>query len=172
MSGSERCPVYGRSGVPQGWRTLHPPQELKRETPIMSNRPNVGHSIVWKALFGALLVSIGLLGAPAAQAQAAAVSDFEIPAQSLETALRKVAETQNLQIIFTPSDVKGIMTRAGKWKLTAVEAIEKLIEGTGLIAVYDGQNAVAIKPAVSNSRGGQAGNPTLLAPAQSETNRA
>lgn len=79
-------------------------------------------------------------------AQAAAVAEFDIPEQALESALRKIADTQNLQIIFTPSDVRGVSTRGVKGKFTAVEAVQKLLEGTGLVAVHNGSNAIAVKP--------------------------
>lgn len=109
---------------------------------------------LWKVVFHALITSMVLaLGALAtsvdAYAQTAPVTEFDIPAQPLESALRKLAESQNLQIIFTPEDVKGVMTAGVKGRFTAREAIQELVKGTGLTVTTNGSNVFAIKPAIA-----------------------
>ncbi len=94
-------------------------------------------------------------------------ADFDIPPQRLETALQQVAQVQRVQILFSENDVKGLETSGVKGKLSTYEAVQKLIEGTGLSAVANQNNAIAIKPRSANERGGQAADPTVLAQAQS-----
>jgi iron complex outermembrane recepter protein len=108
-----------------------------------------------------------LLWPVAAIAQAMPKADFDIPPQRLETALQQVAQVQRVQILFSENDVKGLETPGVKGKLSTYEAVQKLIEGTGLSAVANQNNAIAIKPKSANEKGGQAANPTVLAQAQS-----
>src|SRR5260221_2681803 len=100
------------------------------------------------AAFLVLLPAVAL-GEPPAKV------DFDIPAQSLESALQQVARTQRVQILFSENDVKGVTTAGVKGVLSTFEAVQKLVEGTGLTAVANQNNAIAIKPLASNSRGGQ-----------------
>lgn len=72
---------------------------------------------------------------------------FDIRAQPLDAALQKVAETHQLELLFLPADLKGLTTRGVKGTYSPMQAIERLLEGTGLIATFDGKRAIAIKPA-------------------------
>src|SRR5260221_5920873 len=92
-----------------------------------------------------------LLIAPSAAvlAQVNEVRDIDIPAQALDSALRQLASTQNLQILFAPDDVKGIATKGVRGRISIQAAADKLIEETGLIAVSNGKNAVTIRPAAT-----------------------
>src|SRR5258708_9184701 len=105
-----------------------------------------------------------------ALAQLTQVAKFDIPPQALETALRQVAAPRNLQILYTPEDVKSLSTPGLKGTYSAKEVVDKLIEGTGLVAVVSGPNAIVIKPngGSSNTKGGSSQNPTLLAQAPSQ----
>jgi iron complex outermembrane recepter protein len=107
--------------------------------------------------------------------QTAAVVEFDIPAQPLESALRRLAESQNLQIIFGPEDIKGVMTRSIKGRYTPRQAIEKLIEGTGLSVSSNGSNVFAIKPRAVDPRSGKSTEPvatTRIIPASGEAETA
>src|SRR5258708_23961229 len=103
-----------------------------------------------------------------ALAQLTQVAKFDIPPQALETALRQVASSRNLQILYTPEDVKSLSTPGLKGTYSAKEVVDKLIEGTGLVAVASGPNAIVIKPngCSSNATGGSSQNPTLFPQAQ------
>ena len=103
-----------------------------------------------------------------ARAQSLEAREVDIPAQSLDTALRQLANALSLQILFLPEDVKGMTTRGVKGRYAPQEAAERLIEGTGLAAVFNGKNAITIKP----TAGSRAQNPTPLAQAQIEKDRA
>src|SRR5258708_693202 len=112
-----------------------------------------------------------LCGAPAVFAQAAEKRDFDVAAQPLDSALRQVAESQHLQILYDPAQVKGVVTQGVKGRYTAREAVAKLLEGTQLVPVHNGNDAIAIRPKREDGKAGAAGgwsqNPTLLAQAQS-----
>ena len=103
----------------------------------------------------------------AAIAQAMPKADFDIPPQRLDTALQQVAQVQRVQILFSQNDVKGLETSGVKGKLSTYEAVQKLIEGTGLSAIANQNNAIAVRPKPANEIGGQTENPTVLAQAQS-----
>jgi len=99
------------------------------------------------------------------------VAQYDIPAQPLETALQQIADKQGLQLLYSPSDLKGVSTRGIKGTYSTKEAVERLIEGTGLAASFNGQNAVAIKPKGEEKKTGAAGgasngNPNQAARAQ------
>src|SRR5258708_15390342 len=119
-------------------------------------------------------MALWLIGLPqSAVAQNANVVAFDVPAQPLETAIRQVASEQNLQILFAEEDVKGVTTHGIKGEYTAREAIQKLLEGTGLTFTFNDRNVVAIKPAgkaqsSGASTGGSSQNPILLAQAQAQ----
>ncbi len=89
----------------------------------------------WLAMLASLNTAI---------AQTTEARDIEIPAQPLDSALRQLAKTFNLQVLFTPEDVKGLATKGIKGRYSDQEAIEHLLEGTGLEAISNGKNAITI----------------------------
>lgn len=88
-------------------------------------------------------------------AQAIEVREVDIPSQSLDAALRQLANALSLQILFLPEDVKGMTTKGIKGRYAPQEAAERLIEGTGLVAVSNGKNAITIKPASARPSQGE-----------------
>lgn len=82
-------------------------------------------------------------------AQLTKIAQFDLPAQALESALRQIAATQDVHILYTPEDVRNLATNGIKGSFSIKEAIDKLIEGTGLMAVPSGPNALVIKPTVA-----------------------
>ncbi len=97
-------------------------------------------------------------------AQTAEVKDFDVPAQPLESALRQVAESQRLQILYDPAQVKGVVTRGVKGRYSASQAIAKLVEGTGFVSVSNGKDAVAIKPKGEERKDGVPGGASNAGP--------
>src|SRR5687768_54200 len=73
--------------------------------------------------------------------------DFEIPAGSLEEALRKIAQQRNLQILFAPEDVKGLTTAGAKGRMSTQQALDALLKGTNLVVTSNGSDTFAVKPA-------------------------
>src|SRR5260221_2324860 len=99
----------------------------------------------------------GLLAvAPGMPANAQTIGTIEVnlPAQSLESALRQLVSKEGVQVLFAPEDVKGITTPEVKGRFTPEQVIQKLTEGTGLGYSSNGKNTFAIKP---KSGGGKAG---------------
>jgi len=73
--------------------------------------------------------------ASAATAQIRAIS---IPERPLAQALRLVGQQTGLSILFTPSSVQGLRGHALSGRMTAQQALNELLRGTGLLAVPDG----------------------------------
>lgn len=103
----------------------------------------------------AFLLSIVLASvtsfAPSALAQPATM-EFDIPAQPLESALRQMASKHGVQILFLPEDMKGLTTPGLKGRFTPRQAIEELLKGTGLVASFNGQDTIVVKPRADEMR--------------------
>jgi iron complex outermembrane recepter protein len=72
-----------------------------------------------------------------------------IPAQSLGAALQELAEERGFQIVYVSEDVNSSRTGGAVGDLTPAEALQKLLEGTGLTFRYLDEKTVVIltKPA-------------------------
>lgn len=68
-------------------------------------------------------------------AQSITVTHLAIPSQPLESALRQLARQTGAQIMFSPRQVAGLTSPSLVGDLTAMEAVQRLIAGTGLVAV-------------------------------------
>jgi hemoglobin/transferrin/lactoferrin receptor protein len=87
-----------------------------------------------------LAVSIALaLNAPLyAAAQSSGTSGstqrtaFDIPAQSLDSALTRLADQGGVRILFVSNDVSGLQGTAIKGQLSAAQALDQLLAGSGL----------------------------------------
>jgi len=86
-----------------------------------SIRSAITQAILAAALLGAVVV---------AYAQATVI--FDLPNQPLADSLRAVASQTNSNILFDRSLVRGISVKALKAQLSVDEALERLLEGTGL----------------------------------------
>lgn len=79
-----------------------------------------------------------------AQAQVDQTYQFDLPAQDLGDALRAVAATASLQLFARAEDVNIVPAPKLHANLTARQAIERLLTGSGLIARFD-NGAVVIQ---------------------------
>jgi iron complex outermembrane recepter protein len=72
-----------------------------------------------------------------------------IPAQSLGAALQELAKERGFQIVYVSEDVNSSRTGGAVGDLTPAEALQKLLEGTGLTFRYLDEKTVVIltKPA-------------------------
>lgn len=92
----------------------------------------------------ALIVALTLLAqAPTARAQAA--TQFSLPAQPLESALRAVGTQTNTNIFFDPALVSGRQAPALDAQMTVDEALARLLAGTGLQHEFLSEHTVAIR---------------------------
>src|SRR5471032_3312194 len=93
-------------------------------------------------------VSAVLITAGFGEAQAATLN---IPEQPLSLTLREIGRQTGQNILFTPDTVAGLRAHALRGQMTARQAVEDLLQGTGLIAVPDGERGLLVQrpPAVS-----------------------
>lgn len=96
------------------------------------------------SVYRRLLVSVLallLVGLPVAIAAAADVAParktYDLPADTADKALRRFSEQSGIQVIFPSEVVRGVRANAVQGSLTAREALDQLINGTGLVAVQD-----------------------------------
>jgi iron complex outermembrane recepter protein len=89
-----------------------------------------------------------------AQVPAHSLRDIDLPAQALETSLKQLSERQKVQVVFLTEDVRGLKAPAVKGRFTLAEAIERLVDGSGLTASFNGPDTVVIKPKQAGSTEG------------------
>lgn len=93
----------------------------------------------------AVAVCAILFGAPVLAAANSLRSG--IPAQPLPSALRAFAAQAHIQVLYVYSVVANLRSHAIRGGLDAREALQELLRGTGLEAVYTSDTAVTIRPA-------------------------
>lgn len=80
----------------------------------------------------AAAVCVVVVNSPAAAAETR--TRYEIPSQDLGTALRRVGQIAGVEIMFTPSDVAGLIAPQLDGEFTLNEALDRLLAGTDLTA--------------------------------------
>jgi outer membrane receptor protein involved in Fe transport len=89
---------------------------------------------------GTLAASVAICAVAAATPAIAQTRSFNVPAQSAATAIPELARQADVQILISESAARDKRTNAVKGKLTADQAVRRLIAGTGLrIASSDGR---------------------------------
>ena len=83
---------------------------------------------------------------PAAASPAGATFNISLAAQPLGAALNELARQAKLQLMVHPELVAGKSAPAVSGNLTARQALERLLAGSGLVAAQDG-NAIVVKAA-------------------------
>jgi len=71
--------------------------------------------------------------------------DFNIPAQPLASALDALAQQTGLQPFYADGIMAGKRAPALSGRLTPLQAVQKLLAGSGLVYTFTADNAVAIK---------------------------
>lgn len=84
----------------------------------------------------------------AAEPTPAARYRIDQPSQPLSDSLRSIAGQTGVSVLFEPGTVNGRMSRAVSGQLSAVEAIARALEGSGLAAHVMGDGSIVIRPAV------------------------
>jgi outer membrane receptor protein involved in Fe transport len=69
-----------------------------------------------------------------------------IAAQDLGPALKQLAQSRDLQVLYLSTTVRDVRTRGANGEITANEAFEQLLDGTGLTYRYLDENTVTIVP--------------------------
>jgi len=95
-----------------------------------------------------LLVAMAaiLLYTAAAAAQGVPIT---IPEQPLSQALREIGRQTGQNILFTPDSVAGLRAHALRGQMTARQAVDDLLQGTGLVAVADGNRGLLVERPVA-----------------------
>ena len=69
-----------------------------------------------------------------------------IAAQDLGPALKQLAQSRGLQVLYLSTTVRDVRTRGANGDITANEAFDQLLDGTGLTYRYLDENTVTIVP--------------------------
>ena len=70
---------------------------------------------------------------------------FDIPSQSLHSALAAFAEQSGIQFVYNAEWVKGINSTGIEQNLATDQALQKLLQGTGLTFKYSSNNTVVLE---------------------------
>jgi outer membrane cobalamin receptor len=95
--------------------------------------------VIFFLLFAATLLFIGTTSAEAME------MDFNIPAQTLSSALKTFAEDTDLQMLYSSDAVKGIRSNSVNGKHQPKEALNILLGGTGLSFKFTDSNTVVVQ---------------------------
>lgn len=119
------------------------PQPLIDPAPRSAARPVIHPlALALHLIFGGACLAAAVLPMPAmAQAQSTA-REFDIPAGPLATTLNRIGESAGLLLSFDPALVKGKTAPAIRGRLTAQQALEQALAGSGLAASADGASIV------------------------------
>lgn len=95
----------------------------------------------------AAIACLSIVGMTAtAQVQAAARKHTEIPAESLDIALRALAKDRGFQLVYLTENVASLKTRGASGELTVDEALKKLLSDSRLEYRFVDENTVSIFP--------------------------
>ena len=108
------------------------------------------------------LAALLMAGSAGVRAQAAPVA-IDMPAQSLDQALRTLAQTHGLQIFYAPQTVAGMQAPAVSGTMTPQQALSALLKDRALRVRQDGA-ATIIEPE-------SAGQPQVMAPIEVSASR-
>ena len=78
--------------------------------------------------------------------------DFNVPAQEAAQAVQTVARQSGLQVMAPEGDLEGVQTNPVRGRYGPIEAIERMLAGTGLEVVATGPGTVTIRRAATPAR--------------------
>ena len=90
-------------------------------------------------------VLLGALLTASAFAADTTKKTYDIPAGDAAVALKQFSATSGRETLFAADAVRGVKTAAVKGELTAQEAIDALLSGSGLVATVDSSGAIAVR---------------------------
>src|SRR5581483_3065283 len=123
------------------------------ETTVMTSLSR-GGSVLMR-LSVAAVVCLSVAGVALADPASAAIRKFtNIPAQELGTALQRLAQEHDVQLVYLSDGIDKLETAGAVGDLTAEEALKKLLKGTGLSYRYLDEKTITVFP-----EGGQASSP-------------
>src|SRR5882757_3466725 len=106
----------------------------------------------------AAAVCICMVGLSLADGTSASIREpTHIAAQGLGPALKQLAQSRGLQVLYLSKTVRDVRTNGASGDITANEALEQLLTGTGLTYRYLDQNTVTVIPISTSSLSDGAG---------------
>lgn len=106
--------------------------------------PAIRRTAVW---VGALIVASGIAISNSQDAQTAGASvEFDIPSQSLTTALNLYGDVTGREALYDASLAAGRISGGVYGTLTLDEALERLLSGTGLAARFVSESSFVLLP--------------------------
>src|SRR5882724_11296601 len=106
----------------------------------------------------AAAVCICMVGLSLADGTSASIREpTHIAAQGLGPALKQLAQSRGLQVLYLSKTVRDVRTNGASGDITADEALEQLLTGTGLTYRYLDQNTVTVIPISTSSLSDGAG---------------
>ena len=100
----------------------------------------------------AAAVCISIVGLSLADIAGASIREpTHIAPQGLGPALKQLAQSRGLQVLYLSKTVRDVRTNGANGDITANEALEQLLVGTGLTYRYLDQNTVTVVPVTTSS---------------------
>jgi len=100
----------------------------------------------------AAAICLSIVGlATADNANASIRKPTNIEAQRLGPALKELAQSRGLQVLYLSNTVRDVQTQGATGDITADEAFDQLLTGTGLTYRYLDENTVTVVPLVDSS---------------------
>ena len=117
-----------------------PQQQLVAPTRIIS-----GRRVLLRAAASVVALTLCIMVVAIADDALAPVKRAtNIPAQSLGAALQELAKERGFQIVYVSEEVNSSRTGGAVGDLTPMEALQKLLEGTGLTFRYLDEKTVVV----------------------------
>ncbi|WP_255211527.1 TonB-dependent receptor domain-containing protein [Sphingopyxis granuli] len=95
------------------------------------------------------VATLAVSAAGAAQAQAAEAKQLDIPAQALANTLTQIGRQTGSEVVFQAGDVRGRNAPAVRGALTAGQALDAALRGSGLRARHTAQGAYVVERAAT-----------------------
>lgn len=111
----------------------------KNSSAIQNNRVLKPGNLYLRTLSAAIMIAC------ASQANAE-VLNFDIPAQSLGSALQQLGTQTQLQFLYNPDTIKNLKSTAIKGSIDTKQALDKLFEGTGVRYTVNGNTVTLLAP--------------------------
>ncbi|MGZ8171633.1 MAG: TonB-dependent siderophore receptor [Methylobacter sp.] len=121
---------------------------MMSHTSILPSHRNKKRAL--KAMCAGLAILATLLNSTA-EAVEPTKQHFNIPAQSLQSALNQFSEASDMQMSYPATLSKGITTKGVSGDYTPQEALNKLLAGSGLVPIVTKNNTVTIERANNGS---------------------
>ena len=103
----------------------------------------------WTAcLYGGVLIALAASRGTATAAEPTSAARYQIdqPAQPVSSALRAIASQTGISVLFVPETVGGLVSRAVSGRLSAIEAVSRALDGTGLTMQVTSDLSIVVKP--------------------------